>query len=233
MKLKTLLLTNSLLVSMFICNAQDSTRTLFKLIRPSSIGLIVEPQIGYGPIRGSNTEIATASVLIIVNHNWALGATASSTIREEFVPKAIQPLSVQAYWIGGKLEYTIRPNALVHLSIPISLGFGEARVDSLGANRNDRDFFDEEDDHDSKNDTISNENGFGVLQPGLHLEMNLLKYVKFYIGADYRFSFLTENKTSYLPANSLQGFTFSAGFRMGLFDYKICKKNSSGMDGMN
>lgn len=69
-----------------------------------------------------------------------------------------------------------------------------------------------------------NGNGFLVVQPGIHLEMNLMRYAKIYVGANYRLSFLTDNQSALLPANTLQGFSINAGLKLGLFDYKLGRK---------
>lgn len=44
-----------LLTTSIKSSAQDTTRTLFKLMKPQSLGLYVEPEISYGQLRGSMT----------------------------------------------------------------------------------------------------------------------------------------------------------------------------------
>ena len=201
--------------------AQDTTHTLIKLIKPQTIGLYVAPEFSYGQLRGGMTSFGGASAMVVLNKKWAIGVTGQMSSDENFVPKAVAPLAVQSMVMGGIIEFTPRPDALIHVSFPLMIGGGEASADSVRANKG----------HDW-NDTLGNGkgdhngNGFIVVQPGIHLEANLLRYAKIYVGANYRLSFLTDNQTALLPANTLQGFSMSAGLKLGLFDYKLGRKKA-------
>lgn len=202
--------------------AQDTTHTLLKLIKPQTIGLYVSPEFSYGQLRGDMTGFGGASAMVVLNKKWAVGVTGQMSLAENFVPKAVAPLAVQSMIMGGKIEFTPRPDALIHVSFPLMIGGGEASADSVRADGG-------HDWHDN-NDSLRTEkgrhngNGFLVVQPGIHLEMNLLRYAKIYVGANYRLSFLTDNQTALLPANTLQGFSINAGLKLGLFDYKLGRK---------
>ena len=65
-----------------------------------------------------------------------------------------------------------------------------------------------------------------LVQPGIHLEANLMRYAKFYVGVNYRLSLLIDNQTTLLPANTLQGFSITAGLKLGLFDFKLQHKKT-------
>lgn len=201
--------------------AQDTTHTLIKLIKPQSIGLYVAPEFSYGQLRSDMTSFGGASAMLVLNKKWAIGAMAQMSLDDVFVPKAVSPLAVQSMVMGGKIEYTPRPDALIHVSFPLMIGGGEASADSVRAEKG----------HDW-NDNLGHDNGdhngnsFVVVQPGIHLEMNLMRYAKIYVGANYRLSFLSDNQTALLPANTMQGFSISAGLKMGLFDYKLGRKKA-------
>ena len=205
----------------FNAAAQDTTHTLIKLIKPQTIGLYVAPEFSYGQLRGDMTSFGGASAMFVLNKKWAIGATAQMSLDDAFVPKAVSPLAVQSMVMGGKIEYTPKPDALIHVSFPLMIGGGEASADSVRAD-NGHDWNDNLG-HDKGR---GNGNGFVVVQPGIHLEMNLLRYAKIYVGANYRLSFLSDNQTVLLPANTLQGFSMSAGLKLGLFDYKLGRKRA-------
>jgi hypothetical protein len=213
----------------FQTKAQDTTHTLIKLIKPQTIGLYVAPEVSYGQVRGSMTGLGGASAMLVLNKKWAIGATAQMSLDDNFVPKAVSPLTVRAAWAGGKIEYTPRPDALIHVSFPLTIGAGEASTDSLSSTngRGEHDLL-----HDGKGGN-SNGNGFIIVQPGMNLEMNLMRYAKFYVGANYRLSFLSDNKTALLPANTLQGFSINAGLKVGLFDFKLNRKKAGVSEGNN
>jgi hypothetical protein len=123
--------------------------------------------------------------------------------------------------VGGKIEYTPKPDALLHISFPLIVGIGEASVDSLGISgrRNGRY---QENGFFGHNRT--NRNAYVVVQPGIQLETNLMRFAKLYAGANYRLSFLTDNQTALLPAITMQGFSVNAGLKLGLFDFKLNRK---------
>lgn len=210
----------------FSAQAQDTTRTLIQFVKPQTIGLYVAPEFSYGQLRGDMTTFGGATAMFVMNKKWAIGATAQMSTNDAFVPKAVSPLAVKAGWGGVKLEYTPKPDALIHVSFPLMIGGGEASADSVHTSN------DNGNDHNKdvygikENDTNQNSNSFVVVQPGIHLEANLLRYAKIYVGADYRLSFLTSNQTALLAANTLQGFSISAGLKMGLFDFKLNRKKA-------
>lgn len=204
--------------------AQDTTHTLIKLIKPQTIGLYIAPEASYGQLRGDMTTFTGTSVMLVLNKKWAIGATAQMNVDNSFVPKAISPLTIQSAFGGGKIEYTPRPDALVHVSFPLMIGAGAASADSVRT-KYGRDFGFEGKNRNGRLTT----NAFVVVQPGINLEMNILRYAKLYVGANYRLSFLADNQTALLPASTLQGFSITGGLRMGLFDFKLNRKKAAVM----
>lgn len=199
--------------------AQDTTHTLIKLTKPQTIGLYVAPEYSYGQLRGSMTSFTGASAMFVLNKKWAIGGMAQMSIDDAFVPKAVSPLAVQSAMGGGKIEYTPKPDALVHVSFPLFIGVGEASADSVRTENN----------HDMNegthnNNDLRNQNDFVIVQPGILMETNILRYAKLYVGANYRLSFLSDNQTALFPASTLQGFSVSAGLKLGLFAFKLGRK---------
>lgn len=202
--------------------SQDTTHTLIKLIKPQTIGLYIAPEFNYGQLRGDMTSFSGGSAMLILNKKWAIGGTAQMSVDNAFVPKATSPLYVRGGFGGGKIEYTPKPDALVHVSFPLTIGAGQVSIDSVntryGRDRNDS---------FGHGYNATNRNSFVVVQPGIALEMNLLRYAKLYVGANYRLSFLNDNQTTLLPANTLQGFSVNAGLKVGLFDAKLHRKKAA------
>lgn len=198
--------------------AQDTTQTLFKLIKPQTIGFYLAPEASYGQVRGSMTNIGGMSAMVIFNKKWAIGVTSQMLASRNFIPTAISPNYMRASWAGGKIEYTLNPDKLIHVSFPLTIAGGRASADSLYS-RWDR--------HGEWNRfRSSNANSFVVIQPGINVEMNLIRFAKLYVGANYRLSFLTENNSALLPANSLQGYSINAGLKLGLFSMNLKRKKA-------
>lgn len=221
-------ITTACLIMTLSAVAQDTMQTFLKFTRPQTIGLYVAPELSYGQLRGSMTSFGGASAMFLMNKKWALGATAQMNLKENFVPKILNSLAVQSFFIGGKIEYTPKPNARIHASFPLIIGTGEASIDSVVTKGNDS--FEEDmgsgEDSPEYGGENSRTNAFMLVQPGIHLEANLMRYAKFYVGVNYRLSLLIDNQTTLLPANTLQGFSITAGLKLGLFDFKLQHKKT-------
>ena len=193
--------------------AQDTTQTLFKLIKPQTIGFYIAPEASYGQVRGSMTNLGGMSAMVILNKKWAIGATSQMVASRNFAPTAVSPYNMRASWAGGKIEYTLNPDKLIHVSFPLTIAGGRASADSLDYRWGRRGEW-----HEHRS---GNSNSFVVVQPGINIEMNLMRFAKLYVGANYRLSFLTRNNTTLLPANSLQGYSINAGLKLGLFSMNL------------
>ena len=105
---------------------------------------------------------------------------------------------------GLYLEYRLFPHKLVHVSIPISVGVlqTESEQDNFSPWGN------YEDDREYTN---------FYLEPGLNIELNVSKFIKFQVGASYRFndamiapkSFNSNLKINHHPM-------FNAGITLGI-----------------
>jgi hypothetical protein len=206
------------LISTVNLSAQDTTHTLLKFRKPESIGIYVAPEFQYGSLNGDFTSFGGGSLMLMVNNRFAFGITGQSSISNTFSPKNSSPLFVRSQFGGGKIEYAINPNSAIHITLPLVVGVGEVRADSLngrsgfwgGGERN--------------NYYNRRGNTYVVIQPGVNVEANLLKSVKLFVGANYRFSILNDNNSTVLPASALQGLSISAGVKVGIFNFSIKKK---------
>ena len=101
------------------------------------------------------------------------------------------------------------------------VGVGSAQTDSL-SNTTGRHF---ENHRDNFFNNGRNEDGneYVVVQPSIQLEGNLIRYMKFFVGANYRLAFNSSTTTT-LPKNTLQGVSVNLGLKLGLFDFYIGKR---------
>jgi hypothetical protein len=169
-----------------------------------SLGFYIAPELTYGQFSSSFVPIVGNSVMLTLNKKFAIGATASSTIRDNS--------TIRGHFGGLKMEYTPKPDALVHLSFPFVVGVGK-----VSSSENFRGF-----DRLGKYDDgfEFRRNGSFVIQPGVNLSANLFKYAQVFLDASYR---LAANKSGYYA--DLSGFSSSLGLKLGVFDYKIKNKN--------
>jgi hypothetical protein len=160
------------------------------------------------------------SAMLLFNKRLAVGVTASHSMDRRFSPSGVSPLYLNANFGGLKLEYTVNPNSALHVSFPLTVGMGSARADSLVSRPRTPGF-----EPGAGNRPFRGGDRFGVVQPGIHLEANLSRFAKLYAGASYRISWENSNRSAtVLPTNTLQGVSLEAGLKVGLFDWKVKKK---------
>jgi len=215
-------------------SAPRTTQTLAGKIKPklTHLGLAVAPEYQYLGAAGGYGQGYGASGMLIFNRRWSIGAAAFGT--RGFDPKLSDNsgLRMNYHAAGGILEFTPRPDRLVHLSFPLFLGAGMARLDSTGFRGNDH--FDGPDGHtgrDFADGGRRGENAFFVAQPNVRVEMNLTRFARIYVGAGYRFA--TGGSVSYPNASGgtsslgtadLSGLSVQAGVKVGLFEMPLKKK---------
>ena len=199
--------------------AQDTTHTLIKLVRPQYLGLYVAPEYQYGQYNGTFTSTAGGSMMLLLNKKWGIGVTGQQSFSETFSPSGVKPLVLTTQFMGGRLEYTPKPNAAVHVTFPLVVGIGSASIDSLNkSNGGSHSHFES----GFNGDRDGNE--YVVVQPGIQFEANLLRFIKFFAGANYRLAFQSGNAKTTLHKNTLQGASVNAGLKLGLFDFYIGKR---------
>lgn len=233
--------------------AQDTneTKTLLggKKFNPfkkiNTLGLYVAPEIQYAGLTGDYAPMGGVSAMLQVNKKWGIGGVAYSTLGDYTPTKlsSTKAYNFDAQFGGLKLEYTPKPTSLVHVSFPLVIGAGMAQIDSVGANhnsKNDGDMYGEK----GKNEGGMKENGssdngkkgmednlFFMIQPGIHLETNILKYAKIFVGANYRIAAGKSNLISTNPlliptSSQMSGLSVNFGIKVGLFDYDIHRKRN-------
>jgi hypothetical protein len=209
----------------------EKMRTLFSGSKKSNkpikyLGFSVGSEFQYGSLAGEFTPMAGVSGTLHINKKWGIGVAGYSTMRN-FTPTALNAnslLEMDVKYGGLRLEYTPNPNAPIHVSFPLLIGGGMARVDSAnsyrdgwgygGRGRNDR------------RDGFNRDNTrFWVIQPGINLEANVIRFLKIYAGANYRITPSVNAETNtVLPtptAGQLSGLNLNIGIKVGLFDYKL------------
>ncbi len=215
-----------------VATTPKTTQTLFGKIKPklTKVGLYVAPEFQYFGAANSFAPASGGSAMFLFNEKLGLGIAAYRV--ENFTPKALNntALRMRYNYGGAKIEYSIAPHGLVHVTIPVLIGAGMANVDSVGAYRS----FDEWDGDGRRGRNFrenGNDNPFFVIQPGLRLETNLFRYAKLFVGADYRIvagtnsvTYPSGTTTAAVSNSQLSGLSFSAGLKLGLFDYAIRKK---------
>ena len=189
----------------FITQAQtvEETKTIFGNKKPH-IGYFINPYIHIGEIAGSTAVLPGIGAGVTFNNKFSLGLTYKFIVNE-YTP--VGELDKQLYldqkYGALKFEYSFFPTKAVHINVPVEIGIGHTELDL-------------KDSYES--DTISTPSGdawLAYFEPGLALEINLMKYLKFNIGAGYRITSSVSYKS--ISEKDIIGFTFSTGFKIGIF----------------
>jgi hypothetical protein len=170
----------------------------------SNLGFYVSPNVQFGSVAGEGAGIFNFKGALTIQDNFAIGGMYGFTFNE-FTPSVENtPNTYLDMQLGGLLlEYTLNPNKLVHFTFPLAIGAGEVQTDW-------------KDDFGSDNDDEFGEESFFFVEPGAMLEINVLPNVRFNLGATYR---IIPGSMDYrgLNAEDINGFTGSAGLKVGIF----------------
>lgn len=211
---------------------QDSTkssiRTVFGKKKVNYLGLYFAPEYQFGQLGGVFTSMSGASIMLQFNKKLAVGFTGFGSFNRQ------QSTNINGSFAGLKAEYTVNPNAPIHLSFPLMVGVGGTgfRFGEFGEHhdgfRGDRNGgmlpdgttnpnFSPSDDDDDNFSNLSK-----VIQPGIVAEANLARFAKFFVGANYRFAFNSAGFDA-----DYKGFSANVGVKLGVFDYALKGKKTN------
>lgn len=206
--------------------ASDSTKTLLSNVKIHSLGLYVAPEVQYGQLAGDFTGFRGGSLMLIANKKFAIGASVFEN-QYTFAPSDLNTISnryLSTRSAGLRAEYSFAPYKLLHISIPVTFGYGQARVDSLlyGGTR-------WLDGREHRTYRVSrNSEQFFFIQPAVQFNLNILKYAKWYVGAGYRLNvFKDENNAALFQLSNAQlsGISFQTGLKLGIFGINLKRKH--------
>lgn len=220
----------------------ERTRTLFSGMKNPMkpikyLGLSVSSEFQYGSLAGQFTPMGGVSAMLHINKKFGVGLAGYRTVNN-FMPTALNAnslLNLNVMYGGLKLEYTPNPNAPIHVSFPLLIGGGMARVDSANNYRNGFGGYGGRDRNNRRGDYGRDNTQFWVIQPGINIEANVIRFLKIYAGASYRLTpSVNTEVTTTLPtptANQLSGLNISAGLKLGLFDYQLHRERKAKNEG--
>jgi hypothetical protein len=175
---------------------------------------------GYGAISNKfttiNGEYANLSEVYggwYVNHRFMLGLGAAGVtnnlkVPAEFSADPSRNLSYGYGQFGLMTEYVVASNKRIHVVFDLFSGAGFTmqypRYDWKNNNYNN-----------DTNDQVFDENWFFVAEPGVQVEINLLKWMRFSPGISYRAAF--GSNAAGLTDNSLSNVSYNATLKFGKF----------------
>jgi hypothetical protein len=191
--------------------AQDSTRTLIKIPSIKTYGFYIAPEYQYGKLSNDFTSFTGGSIMMLLNNRFAVGFSSQQSSTAGYSPTNISPLYLSSSMRGLKLEYSFTPTKPIHITVPLFIGNATA-LTSASANAGN-----------GGRGPRGVQSSFYIIQPGVEVEMNLIKYIRFYTGVNYRIA-SSRNSNNTLTSEVYNGLSVNAGIKIGLFEMKAGKK---------
>jgi hypothetical protein len=162
------------------------------------LGFFVAPAYGLTTMDGSTTSLFHLRGGLSFKDRFSLGAYINTSLNEINPESETLTGVYMDYWtVGGFAEYTILSKRLLHLTVPLYLGYGEVQMDN------------------ENGDAGLGETNFFQIEPSALLELNLHKYVRLNLGAGYRFVGQMEYRN--FNQEDISGITGYVGLKIGLF----------------
>lgn len=167
------------------------------------VGYYLSPSLQVGNFAGSTAVLPGVAAGVILNNSMSLELKYKFTISENTPAGVEDQFYLHGQWIGFRGEYSIKPEKQVHVSFPLEVGIGEIELDIKDA-------------YENQSITIPTGDAlFANIEPGVAIEVNLWKYLKINFSGGYRF--VSNIAFRNVAGKDLMGFTFSAGFKIGVF----------------
>ncbi|HSG67419.1 MAG TPA: hypothetical protein VK994_01835 [Bacteroidales bacterium] len=139
---------------------------------------------GYTQIKGNDTYLMGARGGWMIDHHFTIGLAGMGFISDRDylsgLPK-VEEVNLAGGYGGLFLEATIAPFSPVHVTIPVIIGAGGVAYTRSYWYENSWD------NHNYSNYTLDSDAYF-VFEPGLEIELNLIKFMRFAVGGSYRFT---------------------------------------------
>ena len=168
--------------------------------------------MGYTQINGQDAYTLGGRAAWIIDHNLALGIAGKGLVNSIYLSGYWDQINPgQGYYlVGGYGGFFIEPiiatNFPIHVSFPILIGGG-------GLALNEYTWHDYQWDNNDYNPY--DYDAYFVVEPGVDIELNLVKFFRLAFGVSYRF---TSNLTmNYVPKDMMNGINASITLKFGKF----------------
>jgi hypothetical protein len=207
--MKQLLMALTIIVSTSSFSQDGNIHTVFKsgVLRSGGYGAVTNK---FTTIRGKFTNISGLYGGWFVNHRFMIGAgleaaTNNISVPQQFSVDPTRDMSYEYGQFGLVMEYVIGSDLPIHPVIHLFSGTGfTLQYQRYGW-------------HSGYNydDQAHDENWFFVAEPGIQLEINLLKWMRLSPGVSYRASFGSDG--SGMKDKDVRNVSYSATLKFGRF----------------
>ncbi|HPI87473.1 MAG TPA: hypothetical protein PLR01_13955 [Bacteroidales bacterium] len=195
-------------------------KTLFKPTgKKISHGGYIGVSVGYTQMKNENVITLGGRAGWLIDHHVTIGVAGNSFISNPYIKGNFPNTDDTAFYLmggyGGLLiEPIIAPNFPVHVSFPILIGGGGFILDDQSIfHRDSYEYGDGDYNYDYYG--YYNWDSFFVVEPGVEIELNVIKFFRIGVGASYRIT--TNLSMDGLPKDMLNGFNAAVTFKFGKF----------------
>ena len=162
---------------------------------------------GYTLIDNKDAVTLTGRAAWIVGHSLAFGFAGTGFINS-FSPDVIpdRVVNLTGGYGGFLFEPILLPRFPVHLSFPVIAGFGGIAHTSSYQPDNSWEYYDT---------WVEDTETYLIAEPGVELELNVLKFFRMSFGLSYRFT--TDINWTYSAPDVLEGWNAGMSFKFGKF----------------
>ena len=192
-------------------NNPKQIQTIFSQTSP--VGWWVGPEFSYTMIDNKGAGMAGLSGGIIINHNFSIGLQGIGILTSNNLKFSGINDTADVYLYGGYggliLEYRINPVKPVNLAFPLLIGGGGAAYSTWGPNNWNNS------PPDDQNDNVYNWDSYFVLEPGVIVGINLIKFMRLDAGITYRL--VQGLKLPETGKSMMNGFNAKVSLKFGRF----------------
>ena len=204
-------------------DSDEQMRTIFGSPEVKSLGGYGALDLGFTTINKRDAVYFGARGAVVVNHSLALGIGGKGFITNPSYDVNLKQDYEMAGGYGGfYIEPIIKANSPVHVSFPMLIGAG-----GVGYLKHWGDYDDDNEYENSDEDSYA----FFVFEPGVEIEFNVVKWMRFAVVGSYRLTSDVKLKykdrlgdedklfasTAIAPSDMLRGFNVGLIMKFGKF----------------
>lgn len=183
--------------------------------KPQHIGWWISPDFAYTQLSNRDAWLGGMSGGVILDHSFSIGVAGYGIMNSNSLVYSNVLDTANVYLYGGygglKLEYRLWPLKMINIAFPLLIGGGGVGYSTWNWNH---DYYYDDPYHDHHHEYYSWD-GFFVLEPGVTVGINLLRFMRLDVGASYRWA-----PSVNLPSTSREltdGFNATMALRFGGF----------------
>ncbi len=192
-------------------NDDEKMQTLFGN-EPVIVGGYGGPRVGFSQFDGKDIWLVGGRGGAIFNHVFSIGGAGYGIVNSPyfssitFKDSTYNDVYLEGGYGGLQLEYILKPYKVVHISFPLLIGAG-------GLQFTDERYINTQD-YNLNNHIICNK-AFFVIEPGLEIELNVIRFMRLAIGLSYRYAHGVELPD--VSSNAFNTLTGSVSLKFGSF----------------